>query len=101
MSFSWHEYIQIFVRVKIHTNVTLWCGYNKWTHQSRSWRDPGVDDDGIDGGFDDKQDEDKHGDDGVDDTGKGLLVGVNIGEHVDPGVDGTKVEMTLVFNHHP
>jgi len=24
-SFSWHEYIRIFVRVKIDTNVTLWC----------------------------------------------------------------------------
>ena len=36
-----------------------------------------------------------------DDTDKGLLVGVNIGEDVNPGVDCTKVEMTLVLNHHP
>ena len=38
---------------------------------------------------------------GDDDTGKSLLVCVNIGEHVDPGVDRSEVEMALVLNHHP
>ena len=30
-----------------------------------------------------------------------LLVCVNIGEHVDPGVDRAEVEMALVLDHHP
>ena len=44
---------------------------------------------------------DKHAadaDDGGDDIGS--LVCVNIGEHVDPGVDRAEVEMALVLNHH-
>ena len=30
-----------------------------------------------------------------------ILVGVNVFEDIDPGVDGPKVKMTLVLNHDP
>ena len=33
VSFSWHEYIRIFVHVKIHTNVTLWYMMHDHTGQ--------------------------------------------------------------------
>ena len=33
VSFSWHEYIRIFIRIKIHTNVTLW-NEPKWTFEN-------------------------------------------------------------------